>query len=59
MDRASAVDLGYDLDLGLLCETCESEIDLLDDSPDRGVCRHCGVAFRFDTGSGRTERRAG
>lgn len=57
MDRPTAADLGHDLDLGLFCETCESEIDLLDDAPDRGVCRHCGIAFRFDAPA--ALRRAG
>ncbi len=36
-----------DHDLLLLCETCESPIDLLDDVDERGVCRHCGLAFDF------------
>lgn len=37
--------LRHELELDLACETCESEIDLLDDVGDRGVCRHCGLAF--------------
>ncbi len=38
-----------DHDLVLLCETCESPVDLLDDVDERGVCRHCGLAFDLGT----------
>jgi hypothetical protein len=34
--------------LAVICETCESEIDVLDDVAGRGVCRHCGIAFLLD-----------
>lgn len=30
------------------CETCESEIELLDAPGAHGVCRHCGIAFLLD-----------
>ncbi len=36
------------LGLAVLCETCESEIDVSDDAAERGICRHCGVAFLLD-----------
>lgn len=33
----------------LMCETCDSEIDFPDDlAAERGVCRHCGIAFLVD-----------
>lgn len=41
----SLVNLG----LAVVCETCESEIDVLDDAADHGVCRHCGIAFLLDS----------
>lgn len=36
------------LGLAIVCDTCESEIDLMDDAAERGVCRHCGMAFLLD-----------
>jgi DNA-directed RNA polymerase subunit RPC12/RpoP len=39
----SLVDLG----LAVICETCESEIDL-DTDPTMGVCRQCGLAFLIE-----------
>lgn len=48
-----------DVWLPLVCETCENEIDLIDESPERGLCRHCGVAFLLDTGVTRERRRVG
>lgn len=44
MNLDSLVSLG----LTVVCETCESEIDVLDDDIGRGVCRHCGIAFLLD-----------
>ena len=32
----------------LVCETCESEVDLPDEHAERGVCRQCGIAFLVD-----------
>jgi hypothetical protein len=38
-----------DLGMELVCETCESELDFLDDGrSDTGVCRQCGIAFLID-----------
>lgn len=37
----------HDLDL-MVCETCESEIDVPDEHAELGVCRHCGIAFLLD-----------
>ncbi|MGA8851836.1 MAG: hypothetical protein WB508_08960 [Aeromicrobium sp.] len=50
MNPDSVVSLG----LAVVCETCESEIDLLDGSADHGVCRHCGIAFLLDSGAVRS-----
>ncbi len=47
MNPDSLVNLG----LAVVCETCESEIDVLDHAADHGVCRHCGVAFLLDSGA--------
>lgn len=47
MHPDSLVNLG----LAVVCETCESEIDLLDEPDTLGVCRHCGIAFMFDATS--------
>lgn len=44
MDTDSLVSLG----MAVMCEACESEIDLVEDVADRGICRHCGVAFLLD-----------
>ncbi len=44
MNPDSLLNLG----LAVVCETCESEIEVLDDAADHGVCRHCGVAFLLD-----------
>lgn len=44
MDIDSLVSFG----LAVMCEACESEIDLIEDSADHGICRHCGVAFLLD-----------
>ena len=42
----SLVELG----LAVICETCESEIELGTDSAE-AVCRQCGLAFLLDLGS--------
>lgn len=40
----SLVDLG----LAVVCEACEGEIDVLDDTPEQALCRQCGIAFLVD-----------
>ena len=39
-----------DTDLGclLLCDVCEGEITIFDDTADCGCCSACGVAYAFD-----------
>jgi hypothetical protein len=35
--------------LALVCETCECEIDFVDDaSAEVGLCRQCGLAFLLE-----------
>lgn len=37
----------------LVCETCDCEVELLDEHADRGVCRQCGIAFLLDVAEAR------
>lgn len=57
MDVSPSGPNDHDLHASLLCETCESPIDLLEDIDERGVCRHCGLAF--DLGPPAAHRYAG